>query len=300
MERTRVNRKTNPHEPGFDFLAIAGRVINAETSADVDGQPSWMPLPAVMKMRMSTPHYLKQMKGKASPFGFVMHPRTREKVKLTLLTPFCKNRAKWPHSICINTHDGKRYNLNELKREDIVTLGGVLCGYIQHPEIKSLGPDGQKCKAHTRGLLRRMTVNGGLQHCIGKEVSRFEQGKDDFIENIDDVCIQYDGGRVAANESLVAEISKRGLRKTTKETGLDRKTIRAILNGKKVKASTLVKVAMGLRAVLGLERFPLGLQPLHERDETRILADGVESAVVFEERVARKARVSSLLKPRNG
>jgi hypothetical protein len=80
-----------------------------------------------------------------------------------------------------------------------------------------------------------------------KEVSRFEQGKDDFIENIDDVCIHYDGGRVAANESLVTEISARGLRKTTKETGPDRKTIRGIVNGKKVKASTLAKVMIGLR-----------------------------------------------------
>ena len=92
-----------------------------------------------------------------------------------------------------------------------------------------------------------MTINGGLQHCIGKEVSRFEQGKDDFIENIDDVCIHYDGGRVAANETLRTEISTRGLRKTTKQTALDRKTIRAILNGKKVKASTLAKVVIGLR-----------------------------------------------------
>jgi hypothetical protein len=92
-----------------------------------------------------------------------------------------------------------------------------------------------------------MTINGGLQHCIGKEVSRFEQGKDDFIENIDDMCIHYDGGRVAANESLVEEISTRGLRKTTKQTGLDRKTIRAILKGKKVKAATLAKVVMGVR-----------------------------------------------------
>ncbi len=57
------------------------------------------------------------------------------------------------------------------------------------------------------GLLRRMTINGGLQHCIGKEVSRFDQGKGDFIENIDDVCIHYGGGRVTVNESLIAEIS---------------------------------------------------------------------------------------------
>ncbi len=71
--------------------------------------------------------------------------------------------------------------------------------------------------------------------------------KDDFIENIDDMCIHYDGGRVAANETLIAEVSERGLRKTTKETGLDRKTIRAILKGKKVKASTLAKVVVGIQ-----------------------------------------------------
>jgi hypothetical protein len=233
--------------PDFNALMIAGRTMDANTSTDVDGQPSWIALPAMMKMRMSTPHYLKQMKDKASPFGFVLHPRTRENLKLTLLTPFSKNRAKWLNSMCINTHDGTRYNLNELTRTNIITLGDILCGYVQHPEIKSLRPDGTKCKADTRGLLRRMTINGGLQHCIGKEVSRFEQGKDDFIESIDDVCIHYDGGRVAANESLLAEISTRGLRKTTKETGLDRKTIRRILNREKVKGSTLAKVVAGFR-----------------------------------------------------
>jgi hypothetical protein len=234
-------------EPDFNVLMVGGRAVNADTGRDVDGQPSWITLPAMIKMRMSTPHYLEQMKGKASPFGFVSHPRTRDKLGLTLLTPFSKDRAGWAHSICINTRDGKRYGLNELSRGDVITLGDILCGYIQHPEIKSLGPDGEKCKAHTRGLLRRMTINGGLQHCIGKEVSRFAQGKDDFIENIDDVCIHYDGGRLAANESLIAEISARGLRKTTKETGLDRKTIRAILKGKEVKASTLAKVVTQLR-----------------------------------------------------
>jgi len=234
-------------EPNSNVLMVAGRAINAETATDVDGLPSWVDLPAMMKMRISTPYFLAQMKGKASPFGFVLHPRTDDKLKLTLLTPFSKKRAGWEHSLCINTHDGKRYRLDELSRGDIVTLGDILCGYIQHAEVKSLGPNGQKCKAHTRGLLRRMTINGGLQRCIGKEVSRFEQGKDDFIENIDDVCIHYDGGRVGATEGLIAEISARGLRRTTKETGLDRKTIRAILNGKKVKDSTLAKVVMGLR-----------------------------------------------------
>ena len=181
------------------------------------------------------------------PLRICLASSNTRQVKLTLLTPFSKNRPGWAHSLCINTRDGKSYRLDELSRADIITLGNILCGYIEHAEIKSLGPDGEKCNARTRGLLRRMTISGGLQHCIGKEVSRFEQGKDDFIENIDDMCIHYSGGRVAANESLVAEIRARGLRKTTKQTDLDRKTIRAILSGKRVKMSTLMKVAMGLR-----------------------------------------------------
>lgn len=82
---------------------------------------------------------------------------------------------------------------------------------------------------------------------MGKEISRFEQGQDDFIENIDDVCIRYDGGRVAANKSLITEIKRRGLRRTTRRTGLDRKTIRAILEGRKVKASTLAKLVIDLQ-----------------------------------------------------
>jgi hypothetical protein len=234
-------------DPDSHVLMVAGRALNAETGTDVDGLPSWITLPAMMKMRMSTPHYLEQMKSKASPFGFVLHPRTRDELKLTLLTPFSKHRDGWAHSQCINTHDGKSYRLDQFSRADVVTLGDILCGYVHHPEVKSLGQDGKSCKPHTRGLLRRMTINGGLHYCIGKEVSRFEQGKDDFIENIDDMCIHYDGGRVAANESLIAEIGARGLRKTTKQTGLDRKTIRGILNGKKVKASTLTKAVVGLR-----------------------------------------------------
>jgi len=53
-----------------------------------------------------------------------------------------------------------------------------------------------------------MTINGGLQRCIGKGVSRFEQDKDDFIGNMDDMCIHYDGGQVSANRSLVEAMNE--------------------------------------------------------------------------------------------
>jgi hypothetical protein len=234
-------------DPSFNVLMVGGRAVNTSTIRPVDGQPSWISLPAMMKMRISTPHCLDQMKGKASPFGFVLHPRTRDKLGLTLLTPFSKDRAKWAHSLCINTRDGKSYCLDKLSRADVITLGDILCGYVQHPEIKSLGPDGEKCKAHRRGLLLRIVIKGGLQHCIGKEVSRFDQGKTDFIENIEEISVHYGGRLIEEKKNLIEKIKEHRKKKTTRRTGLDRKTIRAILRGKKVKASTLAKVVMGLR-----------------------------------------------------
>jgi hypothetical protein len=115
-----------------------------------------------------------------------------------------------------------------------------------HPEIKSLGPDGEKCKLYTRGLLR-IVIHGGLQHSMGKEVSRFEQGNGDFIEYIDDECIHYDGGRVAASEDFLNKIKRLGLRRMTRGTGLDRKTIRQVSLGQRVKLSTLAKIIGALR-----------------------------------------------------
>jgi hypothetical protein len=54
-------------EPNCGFLLIGGRAIDSKTTADVDGQPSWIVLPAMMKMRISTPHYLDQNEGQSQP-----------------------------------------------------------------------------------------------------------------------------------------------------------------------------------------------------------------------------------------
>jgi hypothetical protein len=54
---------------------------------------------------------------------------------------------------------------------------------------------------------------------VGKEISRFDQGQDDFVENIEDAVIRYDGGRVAANESLKAENQKAWITKNNEGDG---------------------------------------------------------------------------------
>ena len=67
-----------------------------------------------------------------------MHPRIRDDLKLTLLTPFNKDRATWGQSSSTSTRDGSICLLHQLSR-GVIGLGDVLCGYVQHPEVKSPG-----------------------------------------------------------------------------------------------------------------------------------------------------------------
>jgi hypothetical protein len=128
-----------------------------------------------------------------------------------------------------------------LPAERMLGLASRLCCQSRHIAT---------CEAFLFVCVRPTPISELPKFIVGprrKEVSRFKEGLNDFIESVDDMCIHYDGRRVAANGSLIAEISKGGLRNMAKQTHLDRKTIRAVLNGKKVKTSTLAKVVMGLR-----------------------------------------------------
>jgi hypothetical protein len=56
----------------------------------------------------------------------------------------------------------------------------VLSQYVQHPEHKSLAPDGKACKADSRGLLKRYPVTASEFHLIGKETERGWEQADDI------------------------------------------------------------------------------------------------------------------------
>jgi hypothetical protein len=45
------------HRAGFQSPDGSRARSNAEAAADLDGIPPWIDLPAMMKMRISTPHY---------------------------------------------------------------------------------------------------------------------------------------------------------------------------------------------------------------------------------------------------
>jgi hypothetical protein len=89
---------------------------------------------------------------------------------------------KWARLRCVNigdANDTKKYGLissftscEYSKRAVVETFENLLYGSVQHPEAKSLGPDGQPCKGDTHGLLGRAHIIAGRHRRIGKESDR--------------------------------------------------------------------------------------------------------------------------------
>ena len=56
-----------------------------------------------------------------------------------------------------------------------------LIEYQEHPETKSLAPDGTPCEAYTSGLLQRAHVIAGEFRYVGKETDRKWDEGDDLV-----------------------------------------------------------------------------------------------------------------------
>src|SRR5207302_10309924 len=90
--------------------------------------------------------------------------------------------------------------------------------YIQHPEAKSLGPDGEPCTPETRGLLKRAHITTGQIRYIDKETSSMWAQDDDLsvVTDSDEAgfrVVEYGRSRkVVIPESLKREIENTKLR----------------------------------------------------------------------------------------
>jgi len=216
-------------------------------------QPPWFDLPVMMKLTLSTPHHaLKNLaKGPLTrPNNFMMLPQicrfgcplNNDPNKFTLITAFSSERDQWMRSKCINIHDYQSpvYELTndyDGRRALPKNFFMLLDSYQNHPEAKSLGPDGKPCECDTRGLLQRAHIVANWPPIyIGKESDRhWEEGED--LSLLDFKAIQYrrKGYAVATDEQLerIAKVRKRefirrGLHQHTLEKICQRVPVRAI------------------------------------------------------------------------
>lgn len=136
--------------------------------------------------------------------------------------------------------DGPGYG----ERAVIDTYEARLYRYLYHPESKSIAPNGQRCRSHTRGLLRREHIVAG-KHCrIGKEVDRrWEEG--DNLEVARQRPIEYERTTSRVAEPTVRPslylsrlVRQIGIRKLMRQ-GFGRRILEKISGRKPLRASTL-------------------------------------------------------------
>jgi len=220
-------------------------------------KPTWFDLPVMMKLTLSTPHHALQYLAKSQltrPHNFMMlpqiapfgHPEGVDPNKFTLITSFSSERGQWMSTKCVNIHDHRSrvYELTDEydgRRAVAKNFFMLINSYQQHPEAKSLGPDGKSCECDTRGLLQRSHVvaNWPPVH-IGKESDRhWEEGED--LSLLDFTTIEYKrkGFAVATDEQLarIATVPKREFIRR----GINQHTLEKICNREPVRASKLAE-----------------------------------------------------------
>ena len=150
-----------------------------------------------------------------------------------LVTAFSSKQKCWFDLESINIYDGKKYRMVNYNKEKNPPYGVVfpsqfgrlLIEYQEHPEAKSLAPDGTPCKGDTTGLLKRAHIVAGELRYIGKETDH-KWGEGDDISVLEFKATEYGRSKmVVASEEVKKDIEDIGINKCARESGFDRKNI---------------------------------------------------------------------------
>ena len=217
-------------------------------------EPSWLRLPAMMRMAMTSPNVMKNDRPKwLAPFNFFFFPLLSDlggyppgfdRSSFRFITPPESNRAKWKNLDGINLLDGKAYRISmrpDGKRTTVVpeSYQIILRQYLGHPEVKSLAPGGGPCLGSTHGLLRRASIVADEIVPIGKETDRhWEQGEDPSLVDFKLTEFRKTSKMVIAAPSDRKRWRKAGVRLAIRRSKLSEKAVYAILDGIPVRRRT--------------------------------------------------------------
>jgi hypothetical protein len=219
-------------------------------------EPSWLRLPAMMRMAMTSPNVMRSARPEwLAPYNFFLfpilsdldgYPHGFERSTFRFITPPETNRRRWRNLEGINLFDGKIYRISTSrngKRDSVVpdSFQIILNQYLRHKEAKSRAPDGAACTAHTRGELLRSSIFAEQLVAIGKETDRrWEQGEDPSM--LDFKLKEYgnESKMMIASGSDRKRWRKLGVRHLMRKADLSQTTVYAILDGEPVRRNTLV------------------------------------------------------------
>jgi hypothetical protein len=229
--------------------------------------PSWLNVPQMMRLTITTYNVLAML-GEweiARPYNFLFLPMVdptfgyafdrQADEKVLLVCPFSSHQERWFDLECLNVHDGKKYKMVDYAKETQSShsvvfpsqFARLLIQYQEHPEAKSLAPDGSQCQADTRGLLQRAHVIAGELRYVGKETDRkWEEGDD--ISVLEFKTAEYGREKkVVATEEVKNDIKKIGIKKCSRESGFTRFFVRKLLRGRTVRRRSFDKLVQWLQ-----------------------------------------------------
>ena len=221
-------------------------------------------LPAVMRVRITTPNVLKALRKRnpevAKPYNFVLSPiLIQPSADCTLVAPASKHPEEWLTREYTEIHSGEALKLgNEYNGKTLTpqTLSSVIWRHFLHPEDKSLSPNGEFCNAYTRGLLLRRPVRASKPLIpIGKEIDRRSQEGED-ISILDNAGpVRYYPRKTAntrpADAALIKKASRFPKKLLRRESRVSQHAINRFFRGERIHPGTRQKLA---QAVEKLER----------------------------------------------
>jgi hypothetical protein len=223
-------------------------------------EPDWFRLPVMRRVAITTPSVMAALRrlnrDQARPYNFALSPVlvNLADTPITLLGPFEKNSARWRTMPYINIYDGTSHTLQPSTLLALPqTFDMVFAQYVRHPEYKSLAPDGNPCKADTRGLLKRYPVTASEFHLIGKETERgWEQAED--ISTLLPSLVRYQQNAGTAKHALRERLQQISLNTLEKETGLSRHIILRARRGERVHPRSLQRLQIAAGSIHALKR----------------------------------------------
>ena len=218
-------------------------------------RPSWLNIPQMMRLTITTYNVL-EMLGEweiARPYNFLFLPMVdptfgyafdrRADEKVLLVCPFSSHQEDWFDLECVNVHGGKKYKMLDYTKETDpfhsvvfpLQFARLLIQYQEHPEAKSLAPNGGPCEAGTMGLLKRAHITAGEFRYVGKETDRkWEEGDDISVREFK--IAEFGRAKVVvATEDVKNDIKKIGIKKCARESGFTRFFVRKLLRGRTVR-----------------------------------------------------------------
>ena len=231
-------------------------------------EPTWLDLPAMMRMVVTTPNVLKNQRPEwLGPFNFFLfpllsqlggYPSGFDKSNFLFITPHETDRRKWKSLNGINLFDGQRYQIAMRptgKQDKVIpeSFRIILRQYLSKPEVKSLAPNGTPCTGATQGLLLRAKIAARNLIPVGKETDRrWEQGEDPSMLDIGIHVYEKQKKMVVADASERKKWSVViGLRRLMRESKLSQEPVSKAIKGIAVRRQTLSTIRQAANRITG-------------------------------------------------